>query len=107
VINFGFWVITRRVVLIGRRFGTPVESIFWVDQNTGIVRGWVFYREKCGRRISLRETWPKKPKLIIQTTEKAWNHDGVCRLIRDKNPGTRLRTQSFYCPNYSSKRQQN
>lgn len=26
-----FWVITGRVVFIGRRLGTAVGSIFWVD----------------------------------------------------------------------------
>ena len=31
--------------------------IFWVDEDTGIVLGWVFYREKCGRRIAVRKKW--------------------------------------------------
>ena len=34
-----FWFITRRVVFMDRRFGTPVGSILWVDENTGMMRG--------------------------------------------------------------------
>ena len=33
MINSVFWVITLRVVFIGRRFRTPVCSIFWVDEG--------------------------------------------------------------------------